>query len=211
MAWNPRALLSGAVGAVRTATSAVANTAKRAVRTVVAVADVTAYAARNTIVNRKEKRVASTQQLEEVLDAGFSLAAAVRQATSAESPGGTRVTLNELLTSVTDDEVRGAIRDLVERIDELASGKGDLIALISAAASALVEFLATLKVALAGGRVTPAELLEGITQGRVRPELQKALDRIWEIPLELQTLDFGGVMRIAQIALTKLPALTGKK
>lgn len=145
----------------------------------------------------------------EVLDAGFATAIRLKNMLTAGSPGGKQATLDELLSTVTDGEMKDSIRNLVDAVEKIVKGsKVDLFELIPVVVQAILDFLTTLKAALEDKRIAPEEILHGVTDGDLRPELSKAIEGIDKIPAELKGMDMMKMFAIFQRITQYLPKLT---
>jgi hypothetical protein len=152
-----------------------------------------------------------TKELDEALDAGFDFAIRIKRALSASGPGGTTVTLDELMSTVTDGAVKESIREFWDAITAITAGERPEVAeLARTVIGAVMDLLGTVRDALADdGRVTADELLHGITDGGIRDELSRAIEGLDKIPGELQGMDMWKMIALVQRISAKLPALLG--
>lgn len=153
----------------------------------------------------------STKELDEALDAAFDLAIAIKKSMAPGGPGGKQITLDEILSTVTDGSLKESVVALVDAIEGLIRGERlDLFALIPTVTDALLDFMGTLRDALADRRVSPDEILHSVTTGDVRPELKKAIEGAAKIPDELSGLDMWKMMSLMQRVAGRLPELMAK-
>ena len=131
-----------------------------------------------------------TQELDQVIDYLFDSTIKIKNARAEGSPGGKSITLDELLSTVSDGAVRESFSNLWDAIEAIVKGgKVDVFDLIPKATDAVLDLLGTLRDALADSRVTVEEILSGITDKGIREDLRRALEGIEKIPAELQGLD----------------------
>lgn len=153
----------------------------------------------------------ATKELDEALDAGMKVALRIKQAMAENSENGKQVTLEEMLHTVSDGDVRASIQKLVDAIEGIVHGeKVDIFDLIPTVVEAILEFLGTLRDALADKRVTPDEILNGVSTQGLRPELQRAIDGLDKIPGELQGMDMWKMIALVQKIAAYLPQLLAK-
>lgn len=147
----------------------------------------------------------------EALDGGMEVAVRLRHAIAETGPGGKKVTLDEMLHTVSDGEVKDTIRNLYAAVEQLIQNRGGnfsaILDLIPTLVEAVLDFLQTLRVALQDRRVTPDEILAGVSTKGMRPALQKAIDGADKIPAELKGLDFGKMMQLMNRVMGWLPQL----
>lgn len=151
---------------------------------------------------------AGMPELYDVIDAGFGVAIRLKRAIDPNGPSGKQVTLDELLDTVTDGKMREATRDLVDAIEDLINKKPvDAFALIPVVVTAILDWLSTLRIALEDRKVDLNELLHGVTDGELRPELEKAIQGIDKIPSELKGMDMMKMFGLFQRISAYLPQL----
>lgn len=149
--------------------------------------------------------------LNAAVEALFGAAIKIKRSLDPDSPGGSSITLNELLDTVSDGAVRESIQAVWDSIHSLVRGERvDVFDLITKVANALLDLLGTLRDALADGRITPDEILHGITDGGIRTDLKVVLDNIGKLPAELQGLDMWKMIALFQRISAFLPQLMVK-
>lgn len=149
----------------------------------------------------------ATPETNELIDGLFPVLISLRESISAESEAGTRVTLNELLHSVSDGRVRGTVTNLVEMIERLISGeRPDILILVNGVLDALKDFIANMQKALADG-FDVSDLLYGVSDQGLRENLKKAIDGIEKVPGELKGLDMFKMFNLFQRITAWLPRL----
>jgi len=154
---------------------------------------------------------ATVSVLNSAVDALFSTAVRIKRALDPASPGGSSITLEELLDTVSDGKVRESIQVAWDAIAGLIHGDPEnVFDLITKVASALLDMLGTLRDALADGHVTADEILHGITDGDIRAELKTVLDNLSKLPAELQGLDMWKMIALFQRISGYLPQLLAK-
>lgn len=154
---------------------------------------------------------AGTRELDEAIDYLFDAAIKIKNALAETSPGGKTVTLDELLSTVSDGAVRESISNMWDAIEAITrGGKVDIFDLIPKATDVVLDLLGTLRDALADRRVTLDEILSGVTDGGIRADLQRAIEGIEKVPAELQGLDMWKMIALVQKIAAKLPALLAK-
>lgn len=152
-----------------------------------------------------------TKELDEAIDYLFDAAIKIKNARATGSPGGTTITLDELLSTVSDGAVKESIRNLWDAIEQITHGGGvDIFDLIPKVTEVLLDLLGTLRDALADKRVTIDEILSGISDQGISDELRRALEGIEKVPAELQGLDMWKIIALAQKVAAKLPGLLTK-
>lgn len=152
-----------------------------------------------------------TQELDQVIDYLFGAVIRIKDSRAAGSPGGKSITLDELLSTVSDGAVRESFSNLWDAIEAIVKGgKVDIFDLIPKATDAVLDLLGTLRDALADKRVTIEEILSGITDGGIREDLRRALEGIEKIPAEIQGLDMWKMIGLVQKIAAKLPQLLAK-
>ena len=152
-----------------------------------------------------------TPELNEAIDAGFDVALRIKKAMAADSAGGKQVTLDEMLHSVSDGDVRASMQKLVNAIESIVRGeRPDIFDLIPTVVEAILEFLGVLRDALADKRITPDEILAGVSTQGLRPVLQKAIDGLDKIPGEMSGMDMWKMMGLVQRVTARLPELLAK-
>lgn len=194
-------LLSIAGSALRTAAGVAAVTA--------AAVTVTVRIVRRLVVNTG-KRVTGmstpTREFNEAIDGLFGLILRIKEARADTGPGGTRITLDELVYTVTDGAVKESIQTLWNMIERVVQGdRVSPLDLIQEVAEAGLDLLGTLRDALADGRVTAQEILAGVTDGPIREELGRAIDGVEKVPAELQDLDMWKMIALVQKIAGYLP------
>lgn len=154
---------------------------------------------------------ATGRDLDEAIDYLFGAVIRIKDARATSSPGGATITLDELLSTVSDDPVRKSISNMWDTIEAITKGgRVDVFDLIPKATDVILDLLGTLRDALADGRVRIGEILSGITDGGIRDDLRRALEGIERIPAELQGLDMWRMIALVQKIVSKLPALLAK-
>ena len=149
----------------------------------------------------------ATPELDEVIDATFALVIRLKTAVAEESPGGSRMTLDELLTSVTDGRVRTSIQSLISVIEDLVQGgRPDALQLIETVITAVLEFIGHLREAISDG-FQVSDLLAGVTDGDLREDLRRAFDGIEKIQLELTGLNMWVMFALVQRVSAWIPRL----
>ena len=172
-----------------------------------------ADAARRIILNTGKRVLrmtapSSTPELDQVIDAGLDFAIRIKNMLSATSPGGKTVTLDELLDTVSDGNVRESIAQLWDVVSEIVRNPdADKFQLIGPVIEAIRDFLGTIRDALADRRVTLDELLHGVTDGEIRQSLKDAIEGLDKIGTELKGLDMWKLFGLVQKIAAKLPAL----
>lgn len=147
----------------------------------------------------------STKELDEALQAGFSLAVSLKNALA-----DGKVSIDEILESVTDGKVRDSISRLINVIEAIVHGDApELPILAGNVIDAVVDFLGHLKDALADGKVTLDEILHTVVDGDVRVELTNAIEGASKIPEELSGLDVWKIMALFQTISKWIPELVG--
>lgn len=150
----------------------------------------------------------------EMMGGAFGFAIEVRTAMGPSSPGGTRITLDELLHTVSNGELKDSVKNLVAAIERLieqhtisVDGVFDLIPVLS---EAVKDFAITLRNIIRGGmdpQQIVNELMASVSTERLRPELQKAVDGAEKIPGELGDLDMAEMMGLFTELTGWLPRL----
>lgn len=150
----------------------------------------------------------STKEFDEAADAAFDLVKRVMDSLKEESPGGKKITLEEILHTVTDGQVRQSLMDLWNSVQSLLrGGKFDLFDLLAQAGEAVMDFVGVLASAFADGRLTPDEIVNGVTDGHIRDGLLKAIEGAEKIPGELTGLNPLAMVRVFSRVLQRLREL----
>lgn len=154
---------------------------------------------------------AGTKELDEAIDYLFGAAIKIKNAVAEGSPGGKAVTLDELLSTVSDGAVKESIGNMWDAIEQITrGGRVDIFDLIPKATEVVLDLLGTLRDALADKRVTIDEILSGISDKGISDELRRALEGIEKVPAELSGLDMWKMIALVQKIAAKLPALLAK-
>lgn len=154
---------------------------------------------------------AGTPELDQAIDYLFNAAIKIKNALVETSPGGKAVTLDELLSTISDGAVKESISSMWDAIEQIAhGGKVDIFDLIPKATEVVLDLLGTLRDALADKRVTVDEILSGISDQGISDELRRALEGIEKVPAELSGLDMWKMIALVQKIAAKLPALLAK-
>lgn len=152
--------------------------------------------------------VSETKEFDEAVDAAFDLVKRILDSLKAESPGGKKITLEELLHTVTDGQVRQSIMDMWNSVQELLrGGKFDIFELLSQAGEAIMDLVGVMAAAFSDGRLTPDEILNGVTDGHIHEGIQKAIDGAEKIPDELTGLSPLKMVRVFSRILQRLREL----
>jgi len=115
------------------------------------------------------------------------------------SPGGTQITLDELLHSVVDGDIRDSLRRLYEAVNTIAHGGHiDIVDMVGIVSDAVVDLITTVKAGLADGRVSVDLIVSGITNGHLKEVVRKAIDGIENIPTELSGIGVIGIIMSMQ-------------
>lgn len=152
---------------------------------------------------------APTKELDAAIDAAFGFALSIKQAMAPGSPGGKTITLDELLHTVTDGNVRTSVQNLLNAIESIVKGGHvDVVAVFKLGVVAVLDFVTNLSAAMKGG-FNPEELLAGVTDGTVRTSLQEVIDGVGQLPAEIKGLDMWGIMGIFQRVSAWIPKIVG--
>lgn len=152
-----------------------------------------------------------TKEFDEALTAVFDLAERVMASLKGDSPGGKKITLDEFLHTVTDGQVRQSLMDFWNAIESLMKGgKFDLFELLTNAGEAIMDLVGVIQDALSDGRLTPDEIVNGVTDGHIREGITAAIEGAEKIPGELTGLSPLEMVRIFQKVLTRLRGMKEK-
>lgn len=147
----------------------------------------------------------------EALDGGMEVIVRLKHAIAAASPGGKQVTLDEMLHTVSDGELKDSIKNLYAAVEKMVAAHAisfsGVLELLPVVSDAIVDFLHTLKNAIQDRHIDPNEVLEGVSTEGLRPALQKAIDGAEKIPAELKGMDFSKSMQLMNRAMGWLPQL----
>lgn len=152
------------------------------------------------------------KELDEALDAGWDVAGRIVDGLSSASPGGKQLTLDELLHTVTDGQVRQSLSEMYDSILTMVTSgkKPDLFEMLAKVGEAVTGMVGVFSEALSDGRLTPNEIVNGVTDGHIREGLQRAIDGAEKIPAELSKLGPLGVIMLAKKNLGRLRELKKK-
>ncbi|MGH3988801.1 MAG: hypothetical protein ACRDTZ_16045 [Pseudonocardiaceae bacterium] len=144
----------------------------------------------------------------EALDGAMEVGVRLRRAMASSSAGGKQVTLEEILHSVSDGELRNSTKNLADIIETLVQRRQiDVFAIIPQVVEALLDWLNVLRAALQDRKLDPSELLAGVSTEGLRPALSKAIEGAEKIPGELKRLDFMVMMQLVNRVMGWLPQL----
>lgn len=129
------------------------------------------------------------KDLDAALDAALDLAIRIRRSLSDASPGGKKITIDELLDGVTDGKLTKSLRDLVDAVEATIAGHGPGVwELLPKVGAAAMELMGHLRDALADGRITLDDIVQGVSDGHVREGLANAVAAAQRLPSELDQL-----------------------
>lgn len=145
----------------------------------------------------------ATPELNEAIDGGLGLAVRMKDALA-----DGKITLDELVQSVSNGKVRGSIEALYNSIDSLLhGGKPDWSQLLEQVASAALDFISNLSIAIKRDGFQVTDLLDGVSDGGVRTDLQKAMDGAEKIPDEISHIGMADMFALFQRVSMWIPKL----
>lgn len=152
-----------------------------------------------------------TKEFDEAVNGFFGVAEKILESLQPGSKGGKKITLDELLHSVTDGQVRQSIQEFWDAIQKLLKGgKLDVFDLLTTAGEAIMDLVGTMVDAFADGRLSPDEIVNGVTDGHIRDELLAAIEGIERVPAELTALSPLKMVRQFQRITSRLQQLREK-
>jgi len=127
----------------------------------------------------------ATPELNEAIDGGLGLAVRIKDALADK-----KLTLDELVQSVSNGRVRASISNLYNSIEALIHGaQPNWSDLLQQAMAAALDFITNLSVAIKRDGFQVTDLLEGVSDQGVRDDLQKAVDGAEKIPDEISHIN----------------------
>lgn len=152
--------------------------------------------------------VSPTKEFDEATDAVLNLALRAKKMFAETGPGGKNATLDEIVGTISDGKIKAVFTDLLDSVlDIVHGGHVDVMGTLKKVSDAVLELVGSLQEALRDGKVTPDEIVRGVTDSGIRADLLLAIEGADKIPDELSGLSPWMMIGTLQRIMARLPEL----